>query len=75
MVGGGWDLKICPTGKLNALISAKILLDKFIRRIIGKVHSILGLKTMKKQLLETHFVLCIENSGCEDLEKGVVQSF
>ena len=24
---------------------------------------------MEKKLLETHFVLCIENSGCEDLEK------
>lgn len=24
---------------------------------------------MKKKLLETQFVLCIENSGCEDLEK------
>ena len=24
---------------------------------------------MEKKLLETRFVLCIENSGCEDLEK------
>ena len=24
---------------------------------------------MEKKLLETQFVLCIENSGCEDLEK------
>ena len=24
---------------------------------------------MKKKLLETQFVLCIENNGCEDLEK------
>ena len=24
---------------------------------------------MKKKLLETQFVLCIENGGCEDLEK------
>jgi len=24
---------------------------------------------MKKKLLEKQFVLCIENSGCEDLEK------
>ena len=29
----------------------------------------LGLKITKKKLLETQFVLCIENSGCEDLEK------
>ena len=24
---------------------------------------------MEKKLLETQFVLCLENSGCEDLEK------
>ena len=24
---------------------------------------------MKKKLLETQFALCIENSGCEDIEK------
>ena len=24
---------------------------------------------MEKKLLETQFVLCIENGGCEDLEK------
>ncbi len=24
---------------------------------------------MEKKLLKTHFVLCIENNGCEDLEK------
>ena len=34
-----------------------------------KNQTILGLKTMEKKPLETQFALCIENNGCEDLEK------